>query len=369
MSSPLASSPPIPDLDEHALRLRVIADALPAYIAYVDTDLRYALVNRTYEDWFGLHAADILGQKVADVLGDSYPNVSGHLEAALKGEPQLFEFKMGTVGGERWLLVRHIPDSDQAGHIRGVIVHGIDITERKHSEAKLLQNEKLAAVGRLASSIAHEINNPLEAVVNLLYLIEHTAADDPHKAKEYARTAQQELARVSNVATQTLRFFKQQTAPSLTSLGDLVDSVLTLFQGRLSNASITVHRRLDHDTFVLCFEGEIRQVLTNLIGNAIDAMRNGGVLTVRTRKAFDLRTGRTGVRVTVADTGEGMSQATRDRIFEAFFTTKGISGTGLGLWITHGIVEKHEGRLNVCSRQHQPRQGTVFSLFLPSIPY
>lgn len=355
--------------DQDALRLRVIADTLPAYVAYVDTEMRYAMANRMYEEQFERSERELVGRSVAEVLGASFENIAWRLRAALRGEAQLFESPMRTVEGDRFLLVRHIPDRDDDGKVRGVIVHGVDITERKRSEQVLLETEKLAAVGRLASSIAHEINNPLESVVNLVYLIELTAMSEPEQAVRYAQSAQQELARVSQIATQTLRFFKQSTKPKLADIAELMDSVLTLYSGRLMNSAVTVERRFDEGTRILCFEGELRQVLNNLVSNALDAMKLGGRLLVRTRRGFDRRTGRTGCRMTVADTGDGMSPETLARLFEAFYTTKGIGGTGLGLWVSSGIVKKHEGRLAVRSRTSGKWRGTVFVLYLPALPF
>ena len=354
--------------DQDALRLRVIADTLPAYVAYVDTELRYAMANRMYEEQFGRGGREIVGQPVAEVLGTSFENVAWRLRAALAGEAQLFESPMRTVDGDRYLMVRHIPDWDPDGNVRGVIVHGIDITERKRSEKVLVETEKLAAVGRLASSIAHEINNPLESVVNLIYLIECCAQTDPEQTVRYAQLAQQELARVSQIATQTLRFFKQSTAPKMASMAELMDSVLMLYNGRLMNSSVKVQRRFASGTQILCFEGEVRQVLNNLVSNALDAMRLGGRLLVRMQQASDPKTHKSGCRITVADTGEGMTPETLARLYEAFFTTKGISGTGLGLWVSSGIVKKHGGRLSVKSSAAGKWRGTVFVLFLPALP-
>ena len=494
MSSTILS----PLVDQRDSHLRVIADTLPAYVAYVDSQMRYVMANRMYEEWFGRRADEIVGLPVAQTLGTSYENVRPYLEGAMAGEAQLFEARMKTVEGERFLLVRHIPDRAEDGSVRGVIIHGIDITDRrnaeqalrdseerlrlalsaangigtwdwdiptnrikadptfarfygveiaraaagapieeftrslhpddmervaasidralttggdysaeyrliqadgsvrwlaahgrctlapdgsplrfpgvaidittrKQSEEALVRTEKLAAVGRLASSIAHEINNPLESVVNLLYLIEATTVDDGEQARKYAQLAQQEIARVSQIATQTLRFFKQATSPSTAHLSDLVASVLALYQGRLLNSGIRVSLKNVGNAAVLCYEGEIRQVLNNLVGNAIDAMRTGGELIIRTRAALDPRSRTRGVRITIADTGEGMSAHSLQHIFEAFFTTKGISGTGLGLWVSSGIVQKHEGRLHVRSSQDAIHHGTVFSLFLPAL--
>ena len=325
-----------------------------------------------YMKRFGRPEQQIVGQLVADVTGPAFENVVTHLRAALDGEIQHLEPRMISVDGMRTLSVTHLPHHDSSGKILGVIVYGCDITEQRRAEAALIQSEKLAAVGRLASSIAHEINNPLESVVNLLYLVEHTVEQDPEQARRYAQIAQQELARVSQITTQTLRFFKQSTLRQRVDLAALMDSVLALYAGRLVNSGIQVLREYREDANTVCFEGEIRQALNNLVANAIDAMREGGLLRVRSRCATDFLTGRSGIRITVADTGTGMSSAVLSRIFEPFFTTKGILGTGLGLWITHELVAKEHGRLQARSCEANAevpysQHGSVFTLFLPDL--
>ncbi|HEX3373913.1 MAG TPA: ATP-binding protein, partial [Edaphobacter sp.] len=228
----------------------------------------------------------------------------------------------------------------------------------------LMQTEKLAAVGRLASSIAHEINNPLESVTNLLYLARETAWNP--ETREYLEIADRELRRVSVIANQTLRFHKQSSRPQWITSEELISSALSVYQGRLVNSSVQVEKRIRAARAVFCFEGEIRQVLSNLIINAIDAMHpHGGRLLMRSREGTDWKTGRKGLIITVADTGSGMSPDTATRIFEPFFTTKEIGGTGLGLWVSHEIVERHGGTLAVRSSPRPGRSGTVFTLFLP----
>jgi signal transduction histidine kinase len=254
--------------------------------------------------------------------------------------------------------------------VAGVVAVG-DLDDRKRAEAALVQSEKLAAVGRLAASISHEINNPLEAVTNLLYLIRQEDRM-PEQAMTYLLLAERELARVSQIAGQTLRFHRQATKPREITPEELIESVVALYQGRLINANIKMVHQHRGAGAVTCYEGDIRQVLNNLVGNAIDSMRTGGKLILRTHKATlrrpQLHGGEPvpGIRITVADTGYGMSAETRARIFEAFYTTKGIHGTGLGLWISHGIVEKHHGRLDVRSSNRPGSSGTVFSIFLPA---
>ena len=252
---------------------------------------------------------------------------------------------------------QHGHDSDQ------VAVFITDLSSQKKAESALVQSEKLAAVGRLAASISHEINNPLEAVTNLLYLA-RISPETPESVQTLLKTADQELQRVSQIAAQTLRFHRQATKARSIHLEELLDPTLTLYKGRLMNAQITVELEHRGAAPITCFEGDIRQVLNNLIGNAIDSMRSGGRLVIRTSKAWIHKEQQPAVRISIADTGHGMSREVMRNIYEPFYTTKGINGSGLGLWISRGIVEKHSGRLRVRSRLGEP-SGTVFSLFLP----
>lgn len=253
------------------------------------------------------------------------------------------------------IMVRPSPD--------GIIVFFRDITEQKRKDAALIQTEKLAAVGRMASSIAHEINNPLEAVTNLLYIAQHSTS--PDEVRPLLDSADQELRRVASIVNQTLRFHRQSTHPQAISCLDLFTTVLDLYQSRMRNMGIAVEKRKRANKPIEIYEGDIRQVLNNLVGNAVDAMPRGGRLLVRSREATDWRTGRKGLTLTIADTGSGMDAKTQARIFEAFFTTKGIGGTGLGLWVSAEITARHEGRLRIRSCQQDDRHGTVATLFLP----
>jgi PAS domain S-box-containing protein len=250
------------------------------------------------------------------------------------------------------------------GAVTRVIGINIDITDRKLSENALIQNEKLAAVGRLASSIAHEINNPLESVTNLLYLA--VRSEEFKEVRKYLAAADIELQRVSAITNQTLRFHKQSTNPTEMNPHLLIESILALHNSRLTNSGIKPEKLLRCSRTVLCFESEIRQVLSNLISNAIDAMHSeGGRLLLRCHERRDWHSGRTGLVITVVDNGPGMARETLSRIFDAFFTTKGIGGTGLGLWISREIIQRHQGKLTVRSSQGDGHRGTVFTVFLP----
>jgi two-component system sporulation sensor kinase C len=263
-----------------------------------------------------------------------------------------------------WNELSLSPIRNRDGVLTHVVGIQMDVTSRVEFEAALRQSEKLAAVGRLAASIAHEINNPLESVMNLLYLAE--GSEDPQAVKGYVAQADKELQRVAQITSQSLRFYKQSTKPQAVRCADLLSGVLELYAGRMENAGVKLEVRARMTESIVCLESEIRQVLSNLVRNAIDAMHGqGGRLLVRSREATEWRTATRGVILTIADTGSGISPDTMANLYTAFFTTKGIGGTGLGLWVSAEIVARHNGRLRVRSRQGETGNGTIFELFLP----
>ena len=263
-----------------------------------------------------------------------------------------------------WNELSLSPIKNRDGQVTHFVGIQMDVTSRVEFESALRESEKLAAVGRLAASIAHEINNPLEAVTNLLYLARESEVLE--EAHLYVRQAEEELHRASQITSQSLRFYKQSSNPLAVRPTHLLSSVLDLYQAKLTNAHISVERRERMCESIVCLESEIRQVLANLIRNAIDAMStSGGRLLVRNREATEWRSGTKGVLITIADTGVGISSSALKSVYTAFFTTKGIGGTGLGLWVSSEIVNRHHGRLRVRSRQHASGSWTVFELYLP----
>jgi len=235
-----------------------------------------------------------------------------------------------------------------------------DAALRQFQSDETLRNaEKLAAAGRLAATMAHEVNNPLEALTNLLYLVEHSSTiEDAHS---FGRRAAEELSHISEIVNQTLRFHRAPAQPALTDVSELVTSALALFRGKLRDRRITEHVLADR-TYAFCSAGEIRQAVVNLIGNAFDAMPEGGKLYLRVVPV--LCGGVRCVRLTIADTGTGIPAEIRPSLFNQFFTTKGSRGTGLGLWLTRDIVERNGGHQRYRSRTSAP-SGTVFTIFLP----
>ena len=238
------------------------------------------------------------------------------------------------------------------------------MVQYERAQEALRRSEKLAVTGRLAASIAHEINNPLEAVTNLLYLMRHDPS--PDSLKRYLDDADQELARVTEITTQTLRFYREPNKPVQTELAGIVQSVLVLYHSRLAAANITVNREITIPSAnVLSSPGELRQIIANIIGNSIDAMRRGGRLRIRISSP-KMRDGSDGIRLTIADTGSGIPRELLPRIFEPFITTKGETGTGLGLWVTHEIVKRNGWIMAVRSSQQPGHSGTAFSFHIPA---
>lgn len=289
--------------------------------------------------------------------GERFPAELKTLESALAGKVSTETVR--TPG--RWIRSVAAPVL-QNGKITGGVAVNTDVTQARLQDEALRKSEKLAAVGQLASSIAHEINNPLESITNLLYLVQKS--DSIEEMKEYAQTAQEELSRVTEITLQTLRFHRQQSKPLQVDLADLLRTVMTLYTGRLLVRRLSVEIKLADSPPVLCLEGEIRQVFNNLLRNALDAMSDGGRLLVRMHRQTNWVSGQKGVRLAVADTGEGISPEMMQHLFEPFQTTKELTGTGLGLWVSKGIVEKHNGHIRTRSRRGEG-QGTVFTVWLP----
>ncbi len=239
----------------------------------------------------------------------------------------------------------------------------MDVTSRKAAEQTLRQSEKLAATGRLAASIAHEINNPLASVMNALYIL-RTNSKVPESALVYVKTAEEELARVVHITKQTLGFYREISSPVLSSVPQLFDEVLAAYDSRIEQGKITVHKEFADVGQLAAFPSELRQVFSNLVLNAIEASSMPGNIYIRVRQAHNQH-GRGGIRVTVADDGRGIARENMSRIFEPFFSTKDSKGTGLGLWVSQGIVQKHQGKLRVRSRTGEDNHGTCCTVFLP----
>jgi len=238
------------------------------------------------------------------------------------------------------------------------------MAKRQAAEEALRKMEKLSVAARLAATLSHEINNPLASVTNLLYLI--GTSSSLKETKGYAEMATQELARISEIVAENLTN-RESTTPVAVNIAAVVNTALNLYRARLAAAEISIERDFRECAPVLGEPGELRQVIRNLIANALDAIGRGGTLKIRIAGTREHHNGsRPGVRVTVGDTGSGIRPEIRNTLFEPFVGTKGNTGTGLGLWVSSEIVRRHGGTIRVKSRVNSPLTGTVFSLFLPS---
>ena len=241
------------------------------------------------------------------------------------------------------------------------------LAQRLAAEEALRKMQKLAVARRLAATLSHEINNPLASVTNLLYLINRSSSLD--ETKRYAEMATRELARVSESVTENLRFHKEATTPVPVHVSQVVDAALEVYRVRLMAAEIWIHRDFRECPPILGVVGDLRQLILNLIANALDAIGRGGILKIRIAGTHEHNNGsRPGVRLTIGDTGSGIHPVIRDSLFEPFVSNRGDTRTGLGLWVSSEIVRRHGGTIQVKSRVNSPSTGTVFSVFLPFRP-
>lgn len=354
------------EIESREEQFRVLADSIPQLAWMGDPSGDLFWFNRRWYEYTGTTLEEMRGwgwQSVHDQ--NLLPEVVERYKQSLAtGHPFSMTFPLrGADGRFRTFLTLALPVRDSSGKVVRWFGTNTDIEAQRKTEEALRQSEKLAAVGRLASSIAHEINNPLEAVINLIYLAKASTSNDEVKA--YLESADAELGRVAQITSQTLRFHKQQSAPAVTDVVEVVNSILMLYRRKLSHDGVNLKLDVRECSSLVCYAGEIRQVLANLIGNALDAMSHGGVLRVKVREGTAWQTAQRGVRITVADTGHGMTAQTMERLYEPFFTTKEAFGTGLGLWVSAGIVKKHGGSILARSSVLPGKSGTVFTVFLP----
>ncbi len=351
-----------------ATTLQSIGDAVISTDAAGNVDF----MNEVAQKLTGWSLADAKGRSLSDAF-----KIVQEVTRIVPESPVVKVLRDGKVVGlaNHTLLIQRdgteIPIEDSGapiwgreGQIDGVVLVFHDVSEQRKAERVLRTSERLATTGRLAATIAHEIHNPLDAVGNLLYLIDGGTKDE--SIRSYVALASSELARVTQMTQQMLKFQREASKPVPVRMGEILDSVLTLYDRKISAACITIQKQVDHEGEILALPGELRQVFANLVGNAIEAVRAGkGKITLRSHVSRDWRTGRTGVRVVVADNGQGIPAGARGKIFDPFFTTKGESGTGLGLWVAADIVRKYDGTMRVRSSTQADESGTCFSVFLP----
>jgi PAS domain S-box-containing protein len=352
-------------LRDSEARFHRLVEAMPLGLLIADRSGRILYANEAVVQLLGYTNEILTGGLTVHAL---FPGVvqAGILHEGEASPP--FEAKCMTNRGQAIDVLLGIALLNPEAHLEDqqFAAFMADLSLQKKSQEALRQTEKLAVAGRFAASIAHEINNPLEAVTNCLYLA--STAKSLDDSQKYINLAHTELARVSQITVQTLRFFRGSSPQARTHVRELIETVLALLKPRMTLLRIEVVCEFRATSPLVAQVGEIRQVITNLVVNAMDALSKGGRITVRTSNGHDWRSGNDGIVITIADDGVGMSASTVARIFEPFFSTKGETGTGLGLWVSQGIVAKHNGSIRVRSRVARAGTGggSVFRIYLPS---
>ena len=348
---------------------RLMLEHANSGIAVCDEHGRIILASRSLETICGSNPQyrlfdEVLPLELVDARGETRPFSANEVlgGATLKSAEVSYTRPDGK---QERLLMSAGRIVAELGDAVGAVITLIDVSERAMIEEALRRSEKLAAAGRIAGTLAHEINNPLSAVTNLLYLLQNSELDDT--ARHYVEVASSELARVSHIARNTLSFYREAASHVSVKLSEVLDSVLELFTRQIEDKALIITRRYEFDGEIQNYPGELRQVFSNLVLNAIDALPKNGELTLSVRACRHPRTGLRGVRVLVSDRGTGIAPENIEKLFEPFFTTKGEKGTGLGLWVSQGIVQKQGGSIRVRSNATPQRSGSVFSVFVPSV--
>ncbi|MBB5064528.1 PAS domain S-box protein [Granulicella mallensis] len=343
---------------------------LAAIVASSDDVILSKNLNGIITSWndaavrvFGYSADEIVGTSILKLIPEELysdeKTIIEHIRAGRRVEH--FETVRVTKDGRTIEVSLTVsPIKDKTGRVIGASKILRDISSRKRIEQSLLQAEKIAATGRMAATIAHEINNPLEAVMNLLYLLRPKITDDDGRG--YLATAEDELGRVSHIAKQTLGYYREHAAASLASLSVITEHALTIYEPRCVIAGIGIKKFLDSKTKVVFRRGEMMQVISNLIANSIYAMPTGGTLSV---SVHDVTSPNEGIVLAIEDTGVGITPDVLPRVFEAFFTTRTTVGTGIGLFVAKQFVEGHGGRISIESRSEPEDHGTTVRIFLP----
>ena len=352
--------------------IRLIADNVPGLFSYVDKDGYYRFVNKKYRDWFGISRKDIIGKHYSQVLGDSTRElIKSYIKSVLSGQRVRYKQKLPYIhGGSRWVSADYVPDVDDVGNVKGFYALVIDIPNLKHTEEEkerlqkqLVQSEKMAGIGALASGMAHEFNNLLQIMRgHSEYALKTMSAEDMEEALHIVIDS---ADRASSIIVD-LRTFSKQESPKkeLSEIAEPIKEVLSLTEGQLRKNNIKVVEKFEKTPEVKINKGEMQQVFLNMITNAWDAMMpKGGKLEIKVKEVKGY------VEVKVSDTGKGIKEEDLSRLFDPFFTTKKVKvgkrkvrGTGLGLSVSYGIVKRHGGEIDVASIKGK---GTTFTIKLP----
>ncbi|HUB50721.1 MAG TPA: PAS domain S-box protein [Terracidiphilus sp.] len=353
--------------EEASQRLAAIVESTEDAIISKDLNGIVTHWNPAAERMFGFTALEMVGRPITTIIPPELRADEARILAAIARGERIQHFETVRVkknGDTIDVSLTVSPIKDEAGRIIGAAKVARDITEQKTAQRSLMMTERLAAVGRLAATVAHEINNPLEAITNLVYLAK--IASPPGDVLRFLTSAEEQLASVSHLTRQTLGFYRETSGTRPVELPKIVDSLFTIFSSRAHNKGIELEQEIDSDLTFYSVPGEMRQVLANLVSNSVDAVPGPGRIRIRISAAKHMLNGHeAGIRITVADTGKGIAPHVRPRVFEPFFTTKRDVGTGLGLWVCKSIVDKNHGIIQIRSSVDPQNSWTVVSVFLP----
>ncbi len=349
---------------------RVTLGSIGDAVIATDKNGSVTYVNQIAENLTGIKLKEAIGQPIHQV----FPIFNEHTRAPVDN-PVAKVLESGLIMGlaNHTVLQRRdgglIPIEDSAAPIYddnhqllGVVMVFRDVTLEKQSQSVMRKAEKLAAAGRLAATMAHEINNPLEAVTNLIYIVRRTA-NLPEETQGYLAMAEQELERVSHITRQTLGFYRDSSEPGPVEMRGVIESVLKIYDNKIRSKSVGLELELAECPAIFGLQGEMKQLIANLVSNAADAIEHGGKIRIVMAPAMNKHG--SGVELKVEDNGPGISAEHRAHIFEPFFTTKKDVGTGLGLWVSKEIVERHGGHIELISGKDSSLGGAVFTVFLP----
>ncbi len=351
--------------------LRGMIDTVREPLLVLDAELRVIAINKSFQSTFKVSPDQTVNQPLFKLGNGQWniPQLRELLEEVLSKRQPVADFEVEhdfeNLGCRKMLL--NAQTLFQTNDRQPMILLAIeDITERKLAEAALIKSEKLAAAGRLAATLAHEINNPLQAVTNLMTLLQGSAKLD-EQDRVYATMVVEELDRVTELTRQSLSFFRESAAPKAVDIEEVLEGVLNLYSKRIEAKGITVRKQYLTSETINSYPGEIRQVFATLLVNAMEATKTGGTIAIRVRgSSHGNKPAMQGVRIVIVDSGVGIPAHEEVRIFEPFFTTKGEQGIGLGLWVAQGIVSRLGGSIRMRSSVRPGKSGTYFSIFLPS---
>jgi PAS domain S-box-containing protein len=352
--------------EESISRLAAIVDSADDAIISKTLNGIVTSWNRAAHNMFGYTEQEMIGQSILRVIPEELHYEEEEILRKLRSRERIdhYETTRKKKNGELFQVsVTISPVIDKSGKVIGASKIARDISDKKRVEQLLIQSEKLAATGRMAAAIAHEINNPLESLINIIFLARQHSAPES-RIHQLLITAEQELERVSHIARQTLGYYKDTGAPVSAHIHELIQNVLSVYNSKMLSSNIAVDSCYNDLQKISVSKGEMLQVFSNVIANAIDAMKKqGGVLTIATRNILDEP--QAGIEIVIRDSGIGIEQENLQHVFEPFFTTKGILGTGIGLWVAKQLISRRGGRITIASCITPKNSGTTVTILIP----